>query len=199
MVNLLNIVSNNPSVKIIQIEGTNIQNHSANVWRSVYMIWNEVVSLLWQMSRDTFLQSINEQLKESPRASTYISFHNYGYKSYLNILRIQKYRHALTRFRHSAHRLAIETGRWHKPYKIPRPDRKCQLCDTLEDEFHFPFECTMFTELCKQYIKPYFWERPNIIKFTELLCSENKTTVINMSMYICKSFELCDITMSVTT
>ena len=29
----------------------------------------------------------------------------------------------------------------------------------------------------------------SIIKFTELLCSENKTTVINLSMYICKSFE----------
>ena len=56
----------------------------------------EFVSLLWQRSRDTFLQSINEQLKESPRASTYILFHNYGYKSYLNILRIQKYCHALT-------------------------------------------------------------------------------------------------------
>ena len=67
----------------------------------------EFVSLLWQRSRDTFLQSINEQLNESPRASTYILFHNYGYKSYLNILRIQKYRHALTRFRLSAHRLAI--------------------------------------------------------------------------------------------
>ena len=160
---------------------------------------NEFVSLLWQRSRDTFLQSINEQLNESPRASTYILFHNYGYKSYLNILRIQKYRHALTRFRHSTHRLAIETGRWHKLYKVPRPDRKCQFCDTLEDEFHFLFECTMFTELRKQYIKPYFWKRPNIIKFTKLLCSENKTTVINMSMYICKSFELRDINMSVTT
>ena len=160
---------------------------------------NEFVSLLWKRSRDTFLQSINGQLKELPRASTYILFHNYGYKSYLNILRIQKYRHTLTRFRHSAHRLAIETGRWHKPYKIPWPDKKCQICDILEDEFHILFECTVFTELRKQYIKPYFWKRPNIIKFIELLCSENKTSVTNLSMCICKSFESRDINMSVTT
>ena len=80
---------------------------------------NEFVSLLWQRSRDTYLHSLTEQLQESPRASTYILFHNYGYKSYLNILRIQKYRHALTRFRLSAYRLAIETGRCTSLVKYP--------------------------------------------------------------------------------
>jgi len=33
----------------------------------------------------------------------------------------------------SAHRLAVEAGRLHKPNKIPFNERKCPLCNTLED------------------------------------------------------------------
>ena len=43
----------------------------------------------------------------------------------------------MTRLRVSTHNLEIETRRWHKPNKIPRNDRKCKHCNTLEDEFHF--------------------------------------------------------------
>ena len=63
----------------------------------------------------------------------YILFSDVGFKTYLDIILIAKYRYALTRLRTSSHRLAIETGRW----TTPRFERKCQLCNTLEDEFHF--------------------------------------------------------------
>ena len=33
--------------------------------------------------------------------------------------------------------IEVEAGRWHNPNKIPYTERKCQLCNTLEDEFHF--------------------------------------------------------------
>jgi hypothetical protein len=44
---------------------------------------------------------------------------------------------ALSRLRVSAHRLEIETGRWQKPLEIQYLDRKCLICKTLEDKFHF--------------------------------------------------------------
>ena len=31
----------------------------------------------------------------------------------------------------------MEAGRWAKPNKILYENRKCKICDTLEDEFHF--------------------------------------------------------------
>ena len=65
--------------------------------------------------RDNYLQDWNSEIENSSRATTY----------------------RLCRFRVSAHRLAVEVGRWHKPNKIPYNERKCQLCNTLEDEFHF--------------------------------------------------------------
>ena len=49
----------------------------------------------------------------------------------------------MTKLRISAHKLAIETGRYARPF-IPSNMRKCLLCDSgeVEDEFHFLFNCT---------------------------------------------------------
>lgn len=44
---------------------------------------------------------------------------------------------------YKAHRLAIQTGRWHKPYKIPKNESTCLYCGVLQDEFHFLSECTL--------------------------------------------------------
>ena len=60
---------------------------------------------------------------------------------------------ALTRLRTSSHRLAIETERWTKPHRTPRFERKCQLCNTLEDEFHFVLECPLYRDLRVKYIR----------------------------------------------
>lgn len=151
---------------------------------------NAFISLLKQRSRDVFLQTLHVQLHESTRASTYLLYHNFGYKTYLKEVKIHKYRQALARFRLSAHKLAIETGRWHKPQKIPRNERKCTLCNILEDEFHFIFECKMYVDLRIKYINSYFWKRPNIIKFSELLLSENYAILNNLATFIFKAFEV---------
>ena len=92
-------------------------------------------------------------------------------------MKVKKIRYAFTRLRVSSHRFAIETGRWHKPDKIPLENRKCQNCNTLEDEFHFILECHLYQDLRAEYIKRYYWVRPNMPKFIELLKSENKTTI----------------------
>ena len=51
------------------------------------------------------------------------------------------------------------------------------FCNCLEDEFHFVLECQLYKDLRNEYIKKYFWNRPNIQKFIELLQSENKKTI----------------------
>ena len=52
----------------------------------------------------------------------------------------------------SSHRLAIDSGRWVKPIRLPLEERKCTDCNVLEDEYHFIFECNRYTELRKKYI-----------------------------------------------
>ena len=104
-------------------------------------------------------------------------FANFQYKTYLDTLNIAKYRKNLSRLRLSSHRLEVEAGRWAKQNKIPYENRKCRRCDVLEDEFHFVMECSMYTDLRRRYINRYYWQRPNMLKFIELLSTEHGKTL----------------------
>ena len=68
------------------------------------------------------------------------TFENYIKQFPLSMRRI------LTKFRISAHNLAIETGRYTKPIKIPIENRKCFHCSQVEDQFHVIFECNLYSE-----------------------------------------------------
>ena len=70
---------------------------------------------------------------------TYGSFKdNFMYEPYLDIVCNRYERSNLTKLRISAHKLAVETGRYATPFILPNM-RKCLLCDSgeVEDEFHF--------------------------------------------------------------
>ena len=85
-----------------------------------------------------------------------IGMHDWKYQPELDftiflqifVIRIiwERFRTSLSKLRLSSHRLEEETGRWAKPNKIPYEHRKCKICDTLEDEFHFVFECALYVD-----------------------------------------------------
>ena len=52
----------------------------------------------------------------------------------------------ISRWRLSNHKLYIETGRYNNP-PIPREDRKCVICNVLEDEHHAIFICPTFSNI----------------------------------------------------
>ena len=63
------------------------------------------------------------------------------YENYLTNVRNINHRVAITKLRLSNHKLAIETGRYVKPYQPP-DQRICPLCKTgIEDEEHFLMNC----------------------------------------------------------
>jgi hypothetical protein len=161
-----------------------------DVW--LYGVGNPDIfmNVLKQRVRDTFIQTWNGELGLSSRADSYKLFSDFGFKEYLNIVNIRKFRIELSRLRTSSHRLNIESGRWHKPRPIPRNERKCDVCNILEDEFHFLLECQMYSEYRKKYIKPYYWRNPNIPKFISLLNSSNKQEIKNLAVYVYKSVQL---------
>ena len=68
----------------------------------------------------------------------------YQFEHYLNIEN-DLHRKSTTQLRLSAHKLAIETGRWHN---VPRENRFCKHCDmnAIETESHFLFECHNYSE-----------------------------------------------------
>ena len=60
------------------------------------------------------------------------------------------YRVILTRWRLSNHNLAIETGRYTRPY-TERPNRVCTMCDLVEDEKHVIYICPRYNDLRLQH------------------------------------------------
>ena len=112
---------------------------------------------------------------------------HFKFQPYLNVCGITKFRYYLTRLRVSSHRLYIESGRWAKPNPVPVEDRKCNICNSLEAEYHGLLECSLYTNLRCQYIPRYFRFRPNMQTLIELVTNE---IMKHLGIYVCKAFEL---------
>ena len=71
---------------------------------------------------------------------------NYRCEDYLHQVTNIRHRTTMTKLRLSNHRLAIETGRYMRPYKKPN-ERICPLCNKeAEDEKHFLVSCPGYQE-----------------------------------------------------
>jgi hypothetical protein len=64
---------------------------------------------------------------------------------------------------------------------IKRENRICNLCNgrNLGDEFHYLFEYPSLSNERKKYFEPHFINRPNILKFCNLMNSKS----VNMIHY----------------
>ena len=128
-----------------------------------------------------FLTVLRQRLKDQ-----YMQDSDFCIQPYLNLITIRKFRTAMTKLRVSSHRLEVEIGRWSRPVSTPFDERKCRICDKLEDEFHFLFECSLYIDLRKQYISRYFIVRPSMYNLIELFKNDSKKTVRNLSIFIYK-------------
>lgn len=146
--------------------------------------------ILRQRLNDHFFQTWNGELENSSRAIFYRNIADFHFQEYLDIITVRKFRTALTKLRVSSHRLEVETGRWARPNSIPFEERKCKTCNQLEDEFHFLFECSIYTDLRRNHIRRYYINRPSMFKLVELFKTHYKKQLRDLSMYIFKALEL---------
>ena len=143
-----------------------------------------------QRLNDNFIQNWSSRIHDSSRAISYKHISVFGFNPYLEFVNVKKFRIALSRLRMSSHRLAIESGRWTKPTRTPLEERLCYLCNTLKDECHNVLECPAYSELRCKYIHKYYWKRPSMSKFTELMTTDNKPILQNLACFVQKSFAL---------
>ena len=73
----------------------------------------------------------------------------------------------------TSHRKALDLGKLARPNRIPIDEQKCRECIVLEDEYHFVIECKLYDDFRITYIPTYFWRRPSVQKFVELINSSN--------------------------
>ena len=122
--------------------------------------------------KDQFLQKWHNSLEGSSKGLNYkLLKHEHKFEEYLTLLPPSKYI-PLIKFRAANHFLPVETLRWQG---IHISERKCMLCDEQDtaDELHYLLKCKHFEQQCKLYIKPYYYKRPNILKFKDLFSSKS--------------------------
>ena len=145
------------------------------------------MSALKQRLTDNFVQNWHSRLEDSSRAVFYRSIASFHFQPYLEHINVYKFSQALSKLRVSSRRLEIEAGRWITPHSIPVNDRKCAVCQVLEDEYHFVLECRMCTELRRKYIPKYYWHRPSTFKFVELINTSNTRFLKNLGAFVYKT------------
>ena len=98
--------------------------------------------------RNSFIENWTHQINDihtNPIVRTYALYkHSFGFEPYLKQISNARYRNALTKLRVSSHSLAIERGR-HLGTAIQ--ERLSTVCNVIEDEKHFLFECCINEEL----------------------------------------------------
>lgn len=139
-----------------------------------------------QISRtlsDLYVQEWYSKIESSSKGQNYYLFkQNLQFENYLLNLN-KKYYYSLLKFRLSNHRLPVESGRWDN---IPLDERKCKICskNDIGDEIHYIFICDYFQLERKRFLRPYFYKRPNVIKFKELLSTNSVKQLINLSKFV---------------
>ena len=106
---------------------------------------------LLDREQQTWISEVHNDERKDPhkknKLRTFRKFKlTHDYENYLTNVRNINHRVAITKLRLSNHKLAIETGRYVKPYQPP-DQRICPLCKTgLEDEEEFLMNCIAYRD-----------------------------------------------------
>lgn len=137
---------------------------------------------------DNFITECRIRMDNSPSLTLFRELKE-GLELSVYLMKINNFKHRqiISKIRMSSHCLNIEYGR-HR--NIERQNRLCELCDklTIEDEFHFVLECNIFKDIRMKFIPKYYRQRPSMMKFVELMKTENKRLLHNIALYLLKAF-----------
>ena len=80
-------------------------------------------------------------------------------------------------------------GRWARPERVPFEHRLCTTCNVLEDEYHFVIICQRYNDIRRKYIKPYYYIRPYMFKYLDLIQSTSLVIVKNLALFVYRAFK----------
>ena len=150
----------------------------------------QFIPTLRQRLRDIFINEWREGIMLHSSLFLYREFKTtFELATYFQKVESPKLRKFLSKIRLSSHNLNIEEGRYRNE---ARPQRICNLCDKrdIEDEFHFIIVCPIYSNIRSKFIKKYFFQRPSMFKFIELMQSNNVNVLRKLAKYIIQAFEL---------
>ena len=105
---------------------------------------------------------------------------------YLSTMKNNFIRIALTKLRLGSHHLLVERGRWNN---TNFENRKCLICNEIEDEFHFVINCVKFHDLRVKYLPKSLYIKPSMFKFISLLNSRNESKLRKLGLFLHFAFK----------
>ena len=185
----------------------NIFNHAglSSYFSEIYGCCRNVTNQIMNKYRDQYIQvwlsslsTNNSRTGEGGnKLRTYRLFKsNFELEAYLCNIQNTAHRTALTRLRVGSHRLAIELGRYHKPKPLPIKERLCDLCNVVEDEYHFLCICPKYIaqrqEMEKKLVAiyPEYSQMNCEQKFVFLLQSNNIYINKLVAVFVYYSFQM---------
>ena len=147
------------------------------IWENQYFgVDKHFLSLFKNRIIDCFWQNNNSEITSLSKNRLYKHL-NTDDITYLSLLQNDYIRASITRLRLGSHNLLIERGRWSNTMY---EDRKCLLCDDIEDEYHFVVICVKFHVLRVKYLPKALYVRPSMQKFIDLLNSKDIKKLKNL-------------------
>ena len=134
---------------------------------------------------------MSSDISSSPKLLHYSNFKTcFSTELYIDTVNIRKYKSALSKFRCSNHRLAIEVGRH---LNISKSDRICVYCckqgmSYIEDEFHFIVICPLYSNLRIKYLSEIKLE--NYRDFLNLFSTTKCNLLKHLSCFIYHGMKL---------
>ena len=152
---------------------------------------NQFYKLFRSRANEISINKWRGRIEGSTRADFYKVYkRNFGTAKYLSCVVSISNRKALSRLMTSSHRLRIETARWEKPRAPPRHERKCKICNKLDDEYHFVMDCSALNIIRKQLIPQNYWLRPSMAKFLLLINTESSEELNNLAAFCRRGFHM---------
>ena len=76
--------------------------------------------------------------------------------------------------------------------RLPRNERICLCYNTreIECEYQFILICPCYQQLRRLYINQYYFNRPSVFKFIQLLKIENKDDLCKLAIYYQKAYNV---------
>ena len=153
-------------------------------------LWNNDNVTLLQLNKvierlkDQYLQYFYSELNKCSKLITYNKIKKeFTREKYLDCVTNDKHRVALSRFRCSAHKLAIEEGRYRN---IERNQRICSRCNinVIENEYHFLLVCPLYRDIRNETLPHYYCVWPSQQKFEKLLNSTQTSILKKIAKFI---------------
>ena len=140
--------------------------------------------------KQTYLTHWNTKTHTQSKMQCYLALNRqYSVAPYLTTVTDVRHRVLLTKYRLSAHSLAIETGR-HKRSWLPKEERLCQQCEeaAVETEQHFLLHCPKFQNVREIYFSKFGQKHPHFINShvdqLQILMGERKESSVLAGQFI---------------